>query len=235
MGFFKDMIAVFKKRELGFIERIQESDDVYSFIFEKDKTLTWQAGQYGLFSIAHKSIKNPTKPFSIAAAPAEQVVRLTTVIRDQPSEFKQALMELKQGMAVKMSGPVGHFNVDTSSPALLVAGGIGITPFRAILKQMEAVGRRGENPIHLLYLDSDREHVFREELDGISENLSIGISYLDSKEQLYQEIDSFNKQHKHAGKYSLAGPKSMIDSLADHLQKHEVLKKSIKMDSFFGY
>lgn len=74
MSFFKDMISVFRKRELILIESSRETEDVYTFTFKKDKDLTWTAGQYGLFSITHKKIKNPTKPFSIASAPTENVV-----------------------------------------------------------------------------------------------------------------------------------------------------------------
>ena len=51
------MFSIFKKRELSFIESRQETEDVYSFLFEREKDLTWKAGQYGLFSITHKSIK----------------------------------------------------------------------------------------------------------------------------------------------------------------------------------
>ncbi|WP_329958829.1 hypothetical protein [Sporosarcina sp. G11-34] len=49
-------------------------------------------------------------------------------------------MELKQGMHVKMSGPVGDFYLKDNNPSLLIAGGIGITPFRSILKQLETEG-----------------------------------------------------------------------------------------------
>jgi len=52
MGFFQDALAVFKKKELLFLESRKESDDVYSFLFEKEKDLTWKAGQYGLFDKA---------------------------------------------------------------------------------------------------------------------------------------------------------------------------------------
>lgn len=65
MSFFKDMFSIFKKRELSFLESYKESDGVYTFVFEKDKDLTWRAGQYGLFSITHRAVKNATKPFAL--------------------------------------------------------------------------------------------------------------------------------------------------------------------------
>lgn len=98
MSFFKDMIAVFKKRELLLLERYEEAEGVYTFLFEKPDDLTWEAGQHGLFTITHKKIKNATRPFTVASAPAENVVKLTMRIKDNPSDFKQEMLELKQGI-----------------------------------------------------------------------------------------------------------------------------------------
>ena len=111
MSFFQDMLSIFKKRELLFLESYKESEDVYTFLFEKEKDLTWTAGQHGLFSITHRKIKNPTKPFTLASAPTENKVKITMKINDNPSEFKKAMLELKQGMKVSMSGPVGSFYI----------------------------------------------------------------------------------------------------------------------------
>lgn len=142
MGFLQDyFIPIFKKRELTFKERYKESENVHTFVFEKGQYVVWKAGQYGLFSITHKKIKNPTKPFSVASAPAENVVKITTMIRNEASDFKEALLELKQGMKVKMSGPLGSFYLKDDRPALLIAGGIGITPFSSDRQTIR--GRRG--------------------------------------------------------------------------------------------
>ncbi|GIP14742.1 oxidoreductase [Paenibacillus montaniterrae] len=235
MGFFQDMIAVFKKKELLFLESFKESDDVYSFLFEKPQHLTWNAGQYGLFSIAHKTIKNNTRPFSIASAPAENVVRITTRISSNPSDFKKALLELKQGMSIKMGGPVGAFALDDNSPSLLVAGGIGITPIRSILKQLEAEKRGDERPIHLLYMDSNQSYLFKDELDRIAAHTLVEVTYLNRREDVQQEIDKFIALHKDNGNYFVAGSKSMVDSVAAHVQSRNIPKRNIKKDVFFGY
>ncbi|MDR4887898.1 FAD-dependent oxidoreductase [Fredinandcohnia sp. QZ13] len=233
MGFFQDMIAVFKKRELVFIESYKESKDVYTFVFEKEKDLTWKAGQHGLFSITHKKIKNPTKPFTIASAPSENVVRLTMKINDNPSDFKKAMVELKQGMTIGMSGPLGSLNVNDERPTILIAGGIGITPFRSIVKQIEAEGDGNKKPIHLLYMDSEKSYIFKDELDAI--NGSISTMYLDSRDKLHQEIDKFSNLYQNNGQYMIAGPKSMVDSISSYLQNNSISKKNIKKDAFYGY
>lgn len=235
MGFFKDMVAVFKKREIVFVERRKESENVHSFLFEKDKDVDWKAGQHGLFSITHKKINKPLRPFTVSSAPSENVIRITMNIGDNPSEFKQAIQELKPGMKVSMSGPIGGFFLQDNSPSLLIAGGIGITPFRAFLKQLAEEGNRGGQPIQLLYMDSKKTYAFKDELDRLAAEASAKISYLDSREELHKEIDQFAAAHKNNGKYYISGAKSMVDSLAKHLQSSGIAKGNIKKDSFFGY
>lgn len=233
MGFFQDMIAVFKKRQLVFIESYKESDDVYTFVFEKEKNLTWEAGQHGLFSITHKKVKNPTKPFTIAAAPSENVLKLTMKINDKPSDFKKAMLELKQGMTIGMSGPLGSFNVNDDRPTVLIAGGIGITPFRSIVKKIEAEGKGNKKPIHLLYMDSEKSYLFKDEIDA--NNASISTTYLDSRDNLHQEINKLANLYQNNGQYLIAGPKSMVDSISSYLQNNSISKKNIKKDAFYGY
>ncbi|NYF26073.1 FAD-dependent oxidoreductase [Sporosarcina sp. JAI121] len=235
MSFIQDTLSIFKKRELLFLESNKESEDVYSFLFEKEKDLTWKAGQHGLFTITHKKIKSPIRPFTIASAPSENMVRLTMRISDQPSDFKKAMLELKQGMHVKMSGPVGGFYLKDNSPSLLIAGGIGITPFRSIVKQVEAEENGQDNKIHLLYLDSNRSFIFKDELDGIADNTSVEVTYLDSRDELHQEIDKFTNLYLNSGKYYIAGPKSMVDAMSTYLLNNNIPKRNIKKDAFSGY
>src|SRR3954471_24252111 len=181
MSFFQDTLSIFKKRELLFLESYKEAESVYTFLFRKEKDLTWKAGQHGLFSITHKKIKNPTKPFTVASAPTEDVVRLTMRIGENPSDFKKAMLELKQGMKVKMSGPVGSFYLKDNKPSLLIAGGIGITPFRSILKQVEAEWNEVEKQINLLYMDSKKSYLFKDEMEEMANKTSINVTYLDSR------------------------------------------------------
>lgn len=139
-------------------------------------------------------------------------------------------------MTIKMGGPVGAFCLEDRSPALLVAGGIGITPIRSIVKQLEAEGKKDEKHIHLLYMDSQKTYVFKDELDAIAARTSIRVSYLDSRDRLQQEIDQFAALHpKDDGQYLLSGPKAMVDSTSAYLLSQGVSKQQVKKDVFYGY
>lgn len=235
MSFLKDALSIFKKSELLFIERNKESEDVYTFVFEKPTDLTWKAGQHGLFSITHKKIKDSIRPFTVASAPTENNLKITMRISDAPSEFKKATLELEKGMKVSMSGPVGSFYLKDNSPTLLIAGGIGITPFRAMVKQLEAEGNGAAKQIQLLYMDSKKSYVFKDELDEIANNTSIRVTYLDSRDDLHREIEKFHTAFKNNGKYLIAGSKSMVDSLTTDLINNNISKRNIKKDTFRGY
>ncbi|MFH5780062.1 FAD-dependent oxidoreductase [Heyndrickxia oleronia] len=235
MSFLKDTLSIFKKRELSFLKCHKESENVYTFLFEKDSDLSWKAGQHGLFNIIHRKIKNPTRPFTLAAAPSENIVRITIKIDENPSEFKYAMLELKQGMKISMSGPVGGFYLKENIPSLLIAGGIGITPFRSILKQLEEEEDSIRKPIHLLYMDSKKSFLFKEELNAIANHPSISVTYLDSRDGLYQEIEKFTSLYNNNSKYFIAGPISMVNSIASYLQNNGIPKRNIKKDVFYGY
>lgn len=232
MGFFQDMVAVFKKRELVFLEYRKESKDVYTFVFEKGDDWTWKAGQHGLLTVTHKKIKTPTKPFTLASAPSENVVKITTSITDNPSDFKKALLELKPGTKMTIAGPLGSFNLTDNKPTLLISGGIGITPFRSILKQIEAEGNGAGKQIHLLYMDSNKEYIYKDELDAIP---NVTVTYLESRDDLHREIETFTNSYKDNGNYFIAGPKAMVDSISTHLQNNNISKRNIKKDAFYGY
>ncbi|AOV06866.1 FAD-dependent oxidoreductase [Sporosarcina ureilytica] len=235
MSFLKDIFSIFKKSDLALITKYKEADDIYTFLFKKDNDLNWKAGQHGLFTITHRKIKNGIRPFTVASSPNEDVIRITTKINDHPSEFKKALLELEEGMTIKMSGPVGSFYLKDKNPSLLIAGGIGITPFRAMVKQIEEERNDSNRQLKLLYLDSENVHIYKEELDEVVHNNAMEITYLTSRDELYKEIDQFVSLYADGGKYFVAGSKAMVDSISRHLKENAISRRNIKKDSFMGY
>ncbi|KMJ57221.1 oxidoreductase [Bacillus sp. LL01] len=229
MSFFKDALSIFKKSELVLIEKVKETEGVYSFIFKKDKDLTWKPGQHGLFTITHKKIKNNTKPLTVASIPSEDVVKITTKIGDNPSDFKSALLELEAGMKISMSGPVGSFYAKDDSPALFIAADIGITPFRAMIKQIEAEVNV-EKQVKLLYLNSQGSHIYKEDLA----NTDVVVSFLTTNNELFQEIDRFTEKYNDKGQYFIAGSKPFVNTLTEHLKSNNISKRNVKRDVFVG-
>lgn len=232
MSLLGDILPIFKKRELTFLESYVESDEVYTFIFDKPKDLTWRAGQHGILTITHRKITKPTRPFSIASSENENLIKISTIIGEDPSEYKKAMLELKKGMKIRMRGPIGPMYIKDSSPTLLIAGGIGVTPFRAILSEHN--NRAIQAPLILLFLDSKGNFLYKNELDNLSKSNGIQVKYLQERNQLLKEIDNFQSKHEKDGTYFIAGSKSMVDSINNYLRSFNIPKLRIKKDSFVG-
>jgi ferredoxin-NADP reductase len=87
------------------------------------------------------------RPMSIASSPTRSY--LEWIVRVSDSEWKRAFAALKRGDEFQIEGPRGQFFLDTARPAVLIAGGIGITPFRSMIEY--AADAQLETPITLVY------------------------------------------------------------------------------------
>ncbi|MBA3543266.1 MAG: FAD-dependent oxidoreductase [Chthoniobacterales bacterium] len=113
----------------------QEANDTFSFIFAPEQPLQWKAGQLLRYVLNHPNPddRGVERFFSIASAPHEKHVMLTTRFAPKSSSFKKALKNLRPGDAIEAHDLEGDFVVDDSETTFVfIAGGIGITPFRAI-------------------------------------------------------------------------------------------------------
>ncbi len=108
--------------------------------------------------------------FSLSSSPSEPgLLAVSCKITDTP--FKQALARMVPGATAHVYGPIGSFLLDTSRPCLFLAGGIGITPFRGMLRYAADTGAPG--PLTLMYSARvPEELVFRKELDAIAASRS---------------------------------------------------------------
>jgi len=106
------------------------------------------------------------RSFSLSSSPSEPgSIAVTCKISDTP--FKQALARLQPGETADVYGPLGMFLFDGSRPSVFLAGGIGITPFRGMLRYAADTGSSASK--RLLYSARvPEEFIFRAELDELS-------------------------------------------------------------------
>jgi ferredoxin-NADP reductase len=106
------------------------------------------------------------RTFSLSSSPTEKEhLTVTCKITDTP--FKQALARLRPGDRAEVFGPLGAFLFDGSRPAVFIAGGIGVSPFRGMLRYAADTGSTSEK--RLLYSARvPEELVFRRELDHLA-------------------------------------------------------------------
>jgi len=143
-----------------------------AFYFEKPHGFEFRAGQFvnlTLLDNAKTDLQGSTRSLSIANAPHEK--DLMVAMRNRDTGFKRAIHALPIGSAVLFQGPFGNFTLhrDTARPAVLLAGGIGITPFRSMLWQ--AATMRSPHQIFLFYANRRPQEVaFLEELRDLEQS-----------------------------------------------------------------
>ena len=97
--------------------------------------LNYKAAQYTIIDLGTKDDpEGPVRSFTVASSPTENFILIRTRIRDTP--FKKKLASLDVGSHVNVTAPLGRFvlHEDYSINAVFLSGGIGVTPFRSMIK-----------------------------------------------------------------------------------------------------
>jgi ferredoxin-NADP reductase len=139
----------------------------------------FRAGQYfwvTLLDPPYDDEKGPRRHISVVTSPNERgVLGLCTRLRD--SAFKRSLAELPVGAAVEVEQPKGDFVLpdETDLPLVFLAGGIGITVFRSMLRSI--VEERLSHRVTLVYSNRDRESTaFLDELTQLARDTTTSTS-----------------------------------------------------------
>jgi ferredoxin-NADP reductase len=215
----------------------QEANDTFSFIFAPEQPLQWKAGQLLRYVLNHPNPddRGVERFFSIASAPHEKHVMLTTRFAPKSSSFKKALKNLRPGGAIEAHDLEGDFVVDHRKKTFVfIAGGIGITPFRAILLDLE----HNKTPmnVQLLYANRDNDFPYRKELEALRRrHPEFRMDYVVSpnridKKSIPQLVPDIEKPM-----FYVSGPEPMVESMDEILKKIGVPEERIKNDFFPGY
>ncbi|MCU1579465.1 MAG: oxidoreductase [Rhodoglobus sp.] len=142
---------------LDYLGKQQLGPTTWELSFRPARPVRFVAGQYMELTIPHRGadFRGSRRYFSISSAPANDgPITFAITVPEKSSSFKQALLDLEPGAIVRGTGVGGDFSLpaDTTEPLLLVAGGIGITPFAS---QLAAATARGEKrDVTVVYANS---------------------------------------------------------------------------------
>jgi len=210
------------KMQLKLLDKVShKGTDIMSFRFSRSDNqnhLNYRAGQYSIVDLGtREDPKGPIRSFTIASSPTEKdSVMITTRIRDTP--FKQKLSRLDVGTVVKITAPAGDFTLseDYSKPVVFLSGGIGVTPFRSMIKY----ATDEQLPVKITMFDSNRNQaniLYKDEFDSWAKlNKNLKIIYTITEEEAENLPSSATSEWK--------GEKGLIDKamLTRHLNKDQL-------------
>jgi len=222
-----------------------------AFRFQKPVGFEYKAGQsmdLTLINPPKTDAEGNTRAFSYASAPSDDYLMVATRMRQ--TAFKDVLKELPEGAELSFEGPFGSMTLhnDIAKPAVLLAGGIGITPFHSMVKQ--AGHDHLPHKLFLFYSNRKPEDaVFLEELQKLQDanpNYKLIATMTDlanSTQKWSGETGYINKEmlNKYLGEdlstpiYYLAGPPQMVAALKKMLNESGVNDDYIRFEEFSGY
>ena len=225
----------------------QETHDSYSFYFAKPAGFDYAAGQFMFITIPHQADERGIKRhFSLSSAPTESNLMITTKITDSGSSYKQALLNLPEGTELAIRGPHGEFTLpaDESQAVVFLGGGIGITPFRSMIKL--AADKGSPRPITLLYANkTPGDIIYKSEFDGWAQaNQNFKVAYaVDTPtpdwggEVGHLTADLIKKYVPDTKQtlYYICGPAGMIEAYTNVLTELGLDGDHIVTEDFSGY
>jgi len=214
--------------------------------FRVEGPVKFLPGQYLELDVPHRrpDVRGTRREFSIVSAPADlPTLRIAYKHGDQahPSSYKRALADAAPGAGLAVTGTWGDFLLPREeTPVLMVAAGIGVTPFVSQLRQLQLTGQRRD--VVLVYVaSSSAELAFRDELAETGARVIVFTrdepsdlpahwswaqgARLDAA-GLERHVHDLDERHSY-----ISGPPRLIADLAPALRK----ARSLTTDAFAGY
>lgn len=238
----KLMLTLKEKREVG--------RDTYDFIFDPDQKMDFTPGQYVEWTLAHKhpDMRGNRRYFTIASSPTEREIHMGVKFYPSSSTYKQALLEMNRGDKLLAGQLAGDFTLpkDPRQKLVFIAGGIGITPFRSMMKYL--IDTHEKRDIIIFYANRTKEDIaYKEIFDEAEKKLNIKTIYvLSDKDSVpanwYGRVGYIDKQMimEEAPDYKdrtfyVSGPHSMVTVCQKTLQELGLPSSQTKCDFFPGF
>lgn len=232
--------------EIKLLRHEDVAEGTRAFYFERPAGLEFTAGQFGNFSLidaAEEDEAGNMRSFSFASSPHDRELMIATRMR--PSAFKRQLAALPAGATLELQAPFGELVLeDDDRPAVFLAGGIGITPFRSMLRHCVHAG--AQRPMQLIYANrTPASSAFLAELREIETKLPRFklACVVESPAPGWQGDTGFITAallQKHVGDlaapvFYVVGPPAMTAAMRELLMNAGVDDDAVHVEDFAGY
>ncbi len=230
-----------KQRTFHVMEVQQETHDVHTIALQPEDGETdiqHNPGQFAFVTFESDNIPVEEHHFTIVSAPDREGFEYTV---KAVGDFTAQLGALDEGDTAIVEGPYGTFTLDNSAEDIvMIAGGIGITPFMSMLRHMN---REDSMDTHLFYGNRTREDiVFHDELADLEQqNDWLTVTHVLSDEDMngYEHgfidanvLEDTVEDADSDTVFYICGPPPMMDAVEDALTDMGVDRSQIRTERF---
>lgn len=239
VGFFSFVYKVFLYSSLGpkykyVVKSVRRLRDVYEIILlAREEGVRFLPGQFVFINFEDKDLREK-HPFTISSSPTFDGLRISVKAL---GDYTVKLSRLKNGVVANVWGPYGRFYKglsDEGKDVVMIAGGIGVTPFLSMLNF--ELTRRLKRKIWLFYgTNSVDDAVYDPEIsqiEGKMENLIYFRHFSGTRPRISIEILNDKLGELTNKIFYICGPLPMMENLSEQLLKNGVKRKNIIIEDF---
>jgi ferredoxin-NADP reductase len=234
---FSYLVSPKEKLLLKLKKRACLAEDIYEFTFAGTGPIKYKPGQYMEWTLAHgdSDSRGVRRYFTLASSPTEEELKIGVKFSDNGSSFKKSLLTIGDKNIVA-SQLAGDFTLpkNKNQKLVFIAGGIGITPFRSMLKYLDD---KNENRDIVLFYTAKTpgEFVYKDIFAEAEKRLGIKTIYVATKisgrldeHKIKEAVPDYKERV-----FYLSGPHALVEAFKSSLSNLKV--KGIKTDYFPGY
>lgn len=211
---------------------VEETPEIKTFLLERPKDFFWDAGAHTHFALkgfnaGERPNRNLVRHMSISTLPSEDVIGITTRIKEQCSEFKSILKQLHIGDEVAI------FKTHTNLPlkrlgrkVYLLSSGVGLATFRPIaLDYLESSD--GIEHMHSLNIESSKQFLFPHIFQSTPDK-NFTTQFVDNRKDYYEEVQKLTEDQE--GLFYIVGSDEFLAQNITVLRENGISLEQIMLD-----
>ncbi len=211
---------------------VDETSEIKTYLLDCPEGFTWEEGAHTHlalegFNAGDKPNKSLVRHMSISTLPEENVIGITTRIREQCSEYKAILRNSEVGDQVALFKT--HSNVPLKKDAkniYLLSSGVGLATFRPLV--LEFLERPGNiDHMHSLNIDSSKEFIFTDIVKSNPEK-NFTAQFVDNRKDYYEAVKNLAADKD--GVYYVVGSDEFLIQNIEVLREQGIKSKQIMLD-----
>lgn len=247
---FSYLISPKKKLFPTLTRKIRLTPDSVDFVFKPNQKFSYKAGQYMEWTLPHSGVdsRGNRRIFTLASSPTEPELRIGVKFYKQGSSFKRALLQMTDETPIVASQITGDFVLpkDPQQKLVFIAGGIGVTPYRSIIKYL--IDSHESRPITMFYsAKTSEDFAYKKMFEHARHSIGLKLVYVisDKTDPLDDSVDYRGRINAEMIKkevpdyeqrvFYISGTQPMVKDVKKMLHSLGIPSHQVKIDYFSGY